>query len=329
MRTKQTAIAAIFAVSTALSMGAPQVAGAQPAPTAPAPSPSNAAQATAHFQKALGLFQASNFAEALGEFRESYKNVNSPNSHLYIARCLRDLGRLVDAYLEYDKVAAEAKVAGEKYAKTGEQAAAERDELNAKIAKVNVTVASPEVGAQLTIGGVEVPQDQWGKPFPAAPGNVEVKLTAPSKPAVTQSVAAAAGESKDVSVSFPAADPGGGEQPGGGKKFFTPLKVGAFVAGGVGVAGLITFAVAGAASQTTYDKLVDRCGSTACPPELANDVDTGKTQQTLANVGLVVGIVGVAAGATLFVIDMKKKKTDQTQTTWLIGPGTLGVRGTF
>lgn len=309
-------------------MGAPQVAGAaQPAPAAPAPSPSAIAQAKAHFEKALGLYQASNFTGALGEFRESYKNVNSPNSHLYIARCLRDLGQLVEAYFEYEKVTAEAKVAGEKYAKTGEQAAAERDELNAKLARVNVMVTSSEVGAQLTIGGVEVPQDQWGKPFPAVPGNVEVKLTAPSKPAVTQSVAAAAGESKDVSVAFPAADTGG-DQPGG-SKFFTPLKVGALVAAGVGVAGLVTFGVAGAASQSTYDKLVERCGSAACPPELANDVDTGKTQQTIANVGLVVGIVGVAAGATLFVIDMKKKKTDQTQTTWLIGPGSLGVRGTF
>lgn len=330
MRTRTTAIAALVTAVSVLPALSSSVANAQPPPAEAGPSPADVAEAKARFGKGSDLFKADKFAEALEEFRASYNRVNSPNSHLYVARCLSKLGKIAEAYLEYDKVVAEAQTSGEKYAQTGETAKVERDELNTKLAFVTPNVTSPEPGAKLTIGGVEVPQDRWGKPFPATPGNVEVRLEAPSKPAATQSVTAAAGETKDVSIAFTAADTGGGDTGGGSTSGgMSGMRIGSFVAAGVGVAGFALFAIEGSMSKSTYDDLQKTCGG-PCPADRADDIDKGKTQQTLANVGLVVGAVGIAAGATLFVLSLRGgKKSDAPQTSLVVGPSALGVRGTF
>jgi len=336
VRTRNTAIAAVFLVLPALSALPESVANAQPA-TAQSPSPQDVQAAKDHFEKGSNAFKANNFAEALTEFKASYGKVASPNSHLYIARCMRELGQLVDAYLEFEKVTAEAQTAGEKYAQTGETAKVEHDELKAKIALVSVNVTTPEVGATLTIGGKEVPQDRWGQPFPAMPGSVDVRLEAPGKPAATQSVTAGAGESKDATLAFATGPTDGGDGgdsgSGSGGSKMSGMRIGAFAAAGVGVAGFVTFAVAGSMSNSTFDKLKENCGNSPCPPAFAGDVDKGKTQQTVANVGLIIGAVGVAAGATLFVLSLRKKPAADADaappTALMIGPGSLGVRGSF
>lgn len=331
MRTKTAAIAALVtacAVLPAFSVVLPSTANAQPASATP--SPADVTEAKARFEKGANLFKADKFAEAIEEFRASYARVNSPNSHLYVARCLVKLNKLVEAYLEYEKVAAEAAGAGEKYAQTGETAKTERDELNAKLAMVSVTVSTPEPGAKLTVGGTEVPQDRWGSPFPAMPGNVEVRLEAAGKPAATQSVSAAAGESKSATIAFAAPETGDGQD--GGKKGggMSGMRIGSFVAAGVGVAGFALFAIEGSASQSTYDQLKKDCGTSPCPADRADDIDKGKSQQMLANIGLGIGAVGIAAGATLFVLSLRAKKTDtEPQTSLVVGPTSLGVRGTF
>ncbi|UQA63474.1 tetratricopeptide repeat protein [Polyangium aurulentum] len=317
----------------------------QPGAAAPAgPSQKDVAEATARFGKGNGLYKANKHKEALEEFRASYKAVASPNSHLYIARCLRETGQKAEAYLEFDAVVAEAQTAGEKYAATGEQAKTERDELASKIALVTVNVASPAPGATLTIGGKTVPEDRWGKPYPVAPGSVDVTLEAPGKPAAKESVTAKAGEQKTVSLSLPTGDTSGevssGDISGGdtggdtsqASSGTSPLRLPAYIAAGVGVAGFVTFAVAGAMSKSTYSDLEQACGARPCPADRASDVSAGKTQQTVANVGLVVGAVGIAAGATLFVLSLrggKKTEPAAAKTELVVGPSWLGARGTF
>lgn len=341
MRTRTTAIAALFVALPALSVLGPSAAHAQAPAAAATPSAADIAEAKKKFESASTLFKAGKYDKAIEDFRASYAKVQSPNSHLYVARCLREMGKLVDAYLEFEKVSAEAQTAGEKYAQTGETAKVERDELNTKLTLVSVDVTTPESGARLTVGGVEVPQDRWGKPFPAMPGSVDIRLESGAKPAASQSITTTAGESKTVSIGFAtpssgggSGDGGGGDGSGGGSetsggKGMSGMRIGAFAAGGLGVAGFVTFAVFGSMSNATYDDLQATCGG-PCPADRQGDVDKGKMQQTVANVGLIVGAVGVAAGATLFVLSLKKdKKPEAAHTELVVGPAHLGVRGTF
>jgi hypothetical protein len=102
----------------------------------------------------------------------------------------------------------------------------------------------------------------------------------------------------------------------------------AYVAGAWGVAGFVTFAVAGAMNQSTYNGLETACGNQGCPPGKQEEINSGKTQQTIANVGLVVGIVGVAAGATLFVLSLRKSAQGPS-TALVVGPAWVGLRGSL
>jgi hypothetical protein len=75
-------------------------------------------------------------------------------------------------------------------------------------------------------------------------------------------------------------------------------------------------------------------------------ISTGKSQQAIANAGLGLGLVGLAAGATLFVLSLRKPPPSdspnnggdphtpgpagpQTTADVVVGPGWLGARGSF
>lgn len=87
-------------------------------------------KATAFFTKGAELFKAKKYPQALDEFKQSYALLSSPNTHLYIARCLAAMGDTRDAWLEYDRTAAEARTAGPKYEKVPDVALQERDDFS-------------------------------------------------------------------------------------------------------------------------------------------------------------------------------------------------------
>ncbi|EYF00618.1 tetratricopeptide repeat protein [Chondromyces apiculatus] len=308
--------------------------------TSTAPSPEDLKKARAAMTKGVALFKAHKYNEAIIEFRASYAAVASPNSRFQVARALAALGETLDAYLEYEGVIedATARASEGKYVDTMENAVVERDQLGEKLALVTIDVLHPEAAGGLQIGGKEVPRSRWGKPFPANPGPVEVVLSSTAGPPVRETLTLAVGEKKELSLD-PA--PVAGPSDGGGaeEEVIVPasrraLRPYAYVAGGVGVAGFGLFTVAGLMASSTYADLSETCGG-RCPASRQSDVDAGKTQQTLANLGLIVGAVGIAAGATLFVLSVtgseSAKDADETtaRTQLLLGPGYAGLRGTF
>jgi len=327
--------ASSLAAGGALGVLTSAPAYAQPAAATPAPEAVEKAQSL--FKKGNSLYEAKKYNHALEQFRASYAAVPSPNSRLYIARTLERMGELRDAYLEFEGVIEEAsaRAATEpRYAKTQETATAERDDLAGKIALVTVTVAHPDVASSLQIGGKDVPRARWGKPFPAAPGPVEVVVASTTGAPVRESLTLAAGDKRELTLDPQPA--GTGPEGGGPIEVSTPspragLRPYAYVAGGVGLAGLGLFTVAGLMASNTYSDLSSSC-SGPCPPDRQDDVDAGKTQQTLANIGLIVGGVGLVAGATLFVLSVTGGSSDEQGTTSsqiVIGPSYAGLHGTF
>jgi hypothetical protein len=329
----------IAAVTPCLALG-PGTAHAQPKGSkaaSAAPTADNAAKkATAYFNKGVDLFNTKKFALALEQFKLSYAAVPSPNSHLYIARCIAKLGDSHAGYAEFDKVIAEATERGktdDKYLRTRDSAREERDELLSKVALVTINVVHPGPTTVVRMGDTEIPREQWDKPFAVPPGAVEAKISAGDRVIVSQSATIAAGQSRTLVLDAAAAPVVAAgtdtDQPTtkSGKSSLRPVGI---ALGAVGVAGFVMFAVAGSMSKSTYSTLEKDCGAGPCPTNRADDISAGKTQQTLANVGLVVGAVGVAAGATLFVLSLGKSKSAPAPTTGLlVGPGYLGVNGRF
>ncbi len=88
------------------------------------------------YSQGVDHYKAGRMVEALAAFRASYDMVPSPNSHLMIARTLRDRGDLVEAYAEYGKVVTEAEEAAQRearYRSAAEASRAERAKLRARL----------------------------------------------------------------------------------------------------------------------------------------------------------------------------------------------------
>jgi hypothetical protein len=106
-----------------------------------------------------------------------------------------------------------------------------------------------------------------------------------------------AGTEKDK----PAADADSSAEPTSGKP--GPLRPFAYAAGGVGVAGIVGFAVLGAMGKSAESDLEGRGCKPNCPQ---SEVDSIKTKLVLADVSLGVGIAGLGAGVALFFLSQPK-----------------------
>jgi hypothetical protein len=293
-------------------------------------------QAQSRFARGKDLLAKKSYDAALVEFRASRDIVASPNARLEIARCLLAMGKLVEAYAELGRTTIEAKeLQGEdnRYERAYDAAVAERAALQPKLGFVTLTIENASDGTKLTVGGEEVVRAAWTEPAPAVAGTTDVVVTTPGRAPVTRSVTLAAGASTSLAIDAQSGAPidappvASSEAPPAAAGTHGPsTRTWAYVAGGVGVVGLGTFALFGALAHSKYSQLETDCVNGACPSADAGAISGGKTDQTIANVGLVVGALGVAAGATLFVLS--RKKSDAAPAAALVvAPSWIGVRG--
>jgi hypothetical protein len=150
---------------------------------------------------------------------------------------------------------------------------------------------------------------------------VVVKATAAGSDPVEKRLEISAGDEKTIALAFGAANAeadetedsapetvvagsgSAGEPSGGG------LRTAGFVVAGVGVVGLAAFGIAGSMAKSEFDRLEDECGGERCSdPKYADNVDSGKRLQTIANIGLIVGAVGLVAGGTMIFLGGPKQR---------------------
>ena len=298
-------------------------------------------QAQQKFFRGKAFLAAKRYDDAANELRASLEIVASPNTRLLLARCLREQGHLVEAYVEFGRAVVEAKElarADVRYAKAGESAAEDRSALEPKLAFVTIAVSHATADTKLRVGREELRRAAWSEPVPVMPGSTEIMVETLGSPPVKQTVTLAAGEKRSLGLDAGAPQPTAvaaptiatGEEGDGkaDKRDRTALRPYAYVAGGVGAAGILTFAIFGALANSTYADLKDQCRGPCTPPR-ESDISSGKTQQTVANIGLVVGLIGVGAGVALYVVSTspKSSKEETPHAAVVVGPGWLGIRG--
>jgi hypothetical protein len=309
--------------------------------------------ATDHFAQGKQALAVGNLEKAIEELRASLDVVDSPNAHLELARALRDSGNPAEAWLEYGRavaVATQLAPKEERYAKTGEAASNERVDVEGKLGFVAVTVTRAPDGASLHVGGRVVAPEEWNAPVPVTPGSFDVVLldiggaeiarrtvsvaigqTVPvSLDVVPAPPAKASADVSDDEMPSSAASPPPPEVPPPRPSDPTRWRPLAYFAGGIGVLGVASFVVFGVMSNTTYHDLENTCPR-GCPPSKHGEIDNGMTEQTVANVSLAVGAVGLAAGATIFVLSLPAPST--VRASLVVAPvyqgGYVGVRGSL
>jgi len=278
------------------------------------PQPAHADDA-AVFSEALEHFHAGRFEQAMPMFRDIVAVTASPNVHLYYARSLRELGKLARAHEHMQQTVREATAKAkteERYVATRDAAASELAELEARVGKVIVVLVGDAPNSAATLNGVELRSDQIAKPVAVMPGSVAIVANAPGSQAVERTLTVAAGTTETVTLSLAAAastspdpaqgpsdtDEGDDDVPTTGGE----IRMAGFAVAGLGVAGMVMFGVSKALADAKFDSVNEDCGQTRCTdPAFADEIDDGKTLDTLTNVGLIVGIAGLAGGAAMII----------------------------
>lgn len=272
------------------------------------------AAALLRFQRARELFTAERWEPALAEFRAALGLVSSPNTRLYIARCLHNLHRNAEALLEYQRAGAEAadRAAREpRYQNTRDTAREEAAVLEPLLGRLVLHLGNPPQGLEVRLGDRVVPPVLFGVPAPVDVGELEVRASAPGYLAFQRRVTVTSGATTELQVTL-SPDPAAqreelsrarsGQPPrmvevqtGGALRW-----VGVAVGGAGLVGGAVLLGVFGSQASARFNEL-----RTACPagcPDMESRIAEGERAQTIANASLGVGIGLVAVGAVLVAV---------------------------
>lgn len=342
VRSRQMRSGKTFALVMALFLASPSLTWAAGVSVEEA-SDEQKKRASEAFQAGDAAFDILKYAEALEHFRRSYEAVQSPNSRLMVARCLLEIGRLDEAYDEYSGVISDASES-EDYEAAGKTAEKERAALLNRLAWLELDLKGVPKGAKVEIGGRPKETRDLKAPIALTPGlSVVTATTEDGKKAVAH-VHVAAGrkatvvlvlgktitvgtppppeETEEASAPEPEETEATSPQP---EQKRASLKPWAYVAGGVGLAGGGAFAAFGILSGSHYKNLEGACADGACPAESQDDIDKGKQYQLFANIGLGVGVAGVATSVLLFILDAKRQGPVEVN----VGPSSVTIGGHF
>jgi tetratricopeptide (TPR) repeat protein len=310
---------------------------ASPSFAAEEPKPSvSQADAAARFAKAVTLFKSSKFADALPLFEALFEDTGSPNAALYIGHCLARLERNAEAYTAFSRaLRAAEKESDPKYQPAREAAKTELTRLGVRIAQLVLSLSDPPEGLSVKVDDQSIDIASLGSALALEPGVHTITAEASDREPTKREVLIEAGETKTITLSLerkslPREAAPAVVAPAPKAQDLRPqLKLAGYVAGGVGALGFLTLTIAGLEAKGTNASLARECARGCSDQPHLDEIEHGKTMQTLANVGLVVGAVGVAASGTLLYLGFSGN--EETGTSARITPfgGELVYRGAF
>jgi hypothetical protein len=249
-----------------------------------------------------------------------------------IARSLRELKRYDEAYKEYLATVKDAEQSAGRYPDTLKAAQAEADALNEQLSYI--VIDSAPSGTEVRINGKPVTFTA-GERLAVVESKVDLEVRLPDGKVTHETLDLKKQETRHVTpsaekqaVTPPEAPPPkvaataapDEARPSNG------LRTAAYVAGGVGVAGLVTFGVFGALDHSIYSDLQAKCATGSCAAGNGSQIDKGRMYQSVANIGLGVAAIGAAAAVTLFLVSPAHS---ERPVALQVGPASVVIRGGF
>jgi hypothetical protein len=347
-RTSNRRSVSIIAAVLALSLVTPVVVFAEP-------TASDIATARALIVEGRKLRAEGDFKKAVEKLSAAYSLYRTPVTGHELALAYRGTGQFVEAR---EMALTVVKMPVEKdEGKASETARAECDtmanDLASKVAKVEIAVVGAPEGATMTVtlDGQVLPTASLSVPRFVNPGKHVAVVTIAGGAEKKVEFEVKEGESRRVDVALPAAAAKEPPPPDPTPKIVTPtpaptptptptpvdngrMKTGWLTYTGFGVAavGAVIGTITGIQAISTSNKLAPLCGDDGnhCPASEASQKKSLETQTTIstvsfiiAGVGLTVGIIDLVTGATA------TKQTSSTTMSIAVGPGSLGLVGSF
>ena len=260
------------------------------------------------FKAGRELMDENRFAEACAKFEESYRLDASAGTLLNLGRCNEAQGKTATAWSLYKRTITLGNATNKPRHVTAAQEFMEA--VDAKLARVVVTVEQPVSGLVLTCGTVEIGEASRGLPLPFDPGRYDVVASAPGYEPFKTTVTASEGRTEAVSIPAlqkaktvvaPDPKPEPAPLPGGPDGMFF-LGVGS---AGLGAVGLAIGTAFGVMTLDAADEALsnpDLCPDHACTPQGLEHIEDARLQSRVSSGALAVGGVLVAAGATMMVL---------------------------
>jgi hypothetical protein len=272
-------------------------------------------RARAQFQRGIELEQASNWSEAIQQFREVGSVRMTPQVRFHIAYCEENLGRLVTALGGYELALAEAEQVGSDF-KGEVETAIKR--LQERIPKLFIERGTGADAAAVELDGVALGGNSVGVEIPLDPGPHNVSANAPGYKPFTATVELKEREVTRLTIEL---EPQPVPPPGSGSnqvivvtRTETPKRLVPYVVGGVGVAALVAGGVLFALHESAAGELERNCPNPkACPESNRDTYDRMLVYGWAAPVTAGVGVAAIGVAVSLIVFEKKKAPESSTR----------------
>jgi hypothetical protein len=276
----------------------------------------------------LKLAQANNCTEAVPKLERAEKLYHSAVVASRLGECYVNVGRLVEGTEILRKVLREPQGAEQSpaLAKALERAQKVLDAAKPRIAGLTIKVAAVQ-DMSVKVDGTLVPGALVDTEIPIDPGQHSVEVTAPGFLRAASRLSVAEGEKKSVSLTMsrdpnaavapapttdraPAKEPSSPPPRGFNEAPAAPVpppspppapnRTAAYVALGVGAAGLATGSVLGLMTMKQHSDLKDECPAGVCGADKQGDLDSAKRLGNFSTIAFGVGGAGLLLGTVLF-----------------------------
>jgi hypothetical protein len=276
------------------------------------------------FNEARAAVTANDYATACPKFEESLKLARRAGTLFNLAQCEEHEGRLVTAVQYYKEGIVVLEPGDPRLGPSKKQLASIEPRLPYLTVKLQGNLPP---GGRVTLNGREI--EAFDKEFPVNPGRQILKVLAPKHADEVEGffMAEAARDTKIVKVGARLPDP----LPPKPTKFFTPQRIAAFSAFGVGAVGFVGAAITGGLVVSAHSRMEDGCSETACLTAAGYEASkTGRSLLIANTVAWGVGIAGAGVGTFLLLYKGKRAPSKpRADHSFVIGPGFVGVQGSF
>ncbi len=297
------------------------------------------ASAEVLFERGLADMDAGRYETGCVALAESQRLDPRPGTLFTLAFCESKWGRVATAVTRLgDYLKLVERLPQEQRARQRERvvaATAERARLAPRVPELALSLAAgAPAGTVVTRDGRELGEASLGVGLPVDPGEHTVSTRAPGGPVWELRVRIAEGEKKRVALEVNTEAGGVGATPpsSGGGEVSAGRRTAVYVAGGVGVAGVVLGGIMGALTFGKRGTIEEHCGAgIRAPNERACDTtgyDAARSARTtglLSTIGFGVGLAGLGTAAVLLWTEPKGASATTGATPRWITAGVLAA----
>jgi len=297
----------------------------------------DSAAAETLYREGRALMEQGQYALACEKLKESQRIEPGSGTQLNLADCYAKLGKTATAWAEFLEV--ERLARKQERPERAEEAKRRAAELESKLSYLTLTVTAAVPGLEVYRDDDKLEAGALGSKIPVDPGRHVLRATAPGHREWSATVTVGpAGDSKKVElptlepisekpekptrpIAKPSSRPSGASAPDHRGAGLESSNTTAYVIGGVGVAATTVGAVFGVMALSSYSDVKDACPSLkGCSQDTVDQRNKAELQANIANVGIGVGLVGIAVSTVMLMNGRSAERPPAARTGLWLAP---------